>query len=59
MRRIKPGVLRGMAVLLCAVLMVVTVAGRLVSGVHWMTDVAGGILLSASLMEFYRAAAIS
>lgn len=57
-RRIKPGVLRGIAVLLCAVLMVVTVAGRVVSGIHWITDIVGGILISASLMAFYRAAAI-
>jgi len=57
-RRIKPGVLRSIAVLLCAVLMVVTVAGRVVSGVHWITDIAGGVLISASLMAFYRAAAI-
>ena len=52
------GVLRGIAVLLCAVLMVVTVAGRVVSGIHWITDIVGGILISASLMAFYRAAAI-
>ena len=44
--------------LLCAVLMVVTVAGRVVSGIHWITDIVGGILISASLMAFYRAAAI-
>lgn len=57
-RRIKSDALRGIAVLLCSAVMAVTVAGRLVSGVHWMTDIAGGILLSASLMEFYRAAAV-
>ena len=45
-------------VMLCAVLMVVTVAGRVVSGIHWITDIVGGILISASLMAFYRAAAI-
>ena len=44
--------------LLCTAVMAVTIAGRLVSGVHWMTDIAGGILISASLMAFYRAAAI-
>ena len=35
---------------LCVVLAVVTVAGRLVSGVHWFTDILGGILISASLL---------
>ena len=29
------------------------VAGRLVSGVHWLTDIAGGILLSAGLVMIY------
>ena len=31
------------------------VAGRLVSGVHWLTDIIGGGLLSAGLVLFYRA----
>ena len=29
------------------------VAGRLVSGVHWLTDIIGGILLSAGLVMLY------
>ena len=29
------------------------VAGRLVSGVHWLTDIIGGILLSAGLVMIY------
>ncbi len=32
----------------------VTVFGRLLSGVHWATDIAGGIILSLSLVEFYK-----
>ena len=31
------------------------VVGRLLSGVHWLTDIIGGILLSAGLVETYVA----
>ena len=32
------------------------VAGRLVAGVHWMTDIVGSILLGAALVTLWRAA---
>ena len=40
----------------CAVILVVTFAGRLVSGVHWFTDILGGILISLSLLLAFSAA---
>ena len=39
-----------------ALLTIVMVVGRIVSGVHWITDIIGGIILSAALLAMYNAA---
>ena len=44
------------ATVLCSLVMVVIVVGRLLSGVHWFTDIAASVLLSAGLLSLYGAA---
>ena len=39
-----------------ALLTIIMVVGRIVSGVHWITDIIGGIILSAALLCMYNAA---
>ena len=38
---------------LCIVLAAVGVVCRLVSGVHWLTDILGGVLISAALLSLF------
>ena len=50
---------RGKAVGICAdAFSVFMVAGRLVSGVHWLTDIVGAALLSAGLFCIYQAVVV-
>ena len=54
---VRIGAVRGIIRVLCVGAAVLTVGGRLYSGVHWLTDIAGGILLSAALLFLFAALA--
>lgn len=51
--RIKNRVLRRCVMILIAVFIAFMVIGRLVSGVHWLTDIIGGVLISTGLVMIY------
>ena len=51
--RIKNKVLRNIVVVTIIAFIAFMVIGRLVSGVHWFTDIVGGALLSAGLVTMY------
>ena len=51
--RIKNDVFRRCVMILIAVFMAFMVIGRLVSGVHWLSDIIGGALLSIGLVIIY------
>ena len=54
-RLVKALPLRITVTLICAILAALTVVGRLLSGVHWLTDIVGAMLLSAALVILYAA----
>ena len=53
--RIKNNILKRFVASAITVFVVFMVIGRLLSGVHWFTDIIGGALLSAGLVLMYRA----
>lgn len=55
-RLVKSPALRGLGKLVCAAIIAVAVVGRLLSGVHWLSDIIGGVLLSTALVALYAAA---
>ena len=53
--RIQNRLLRKIIKFVIAAFTVFMVMGRLISGVHWLTDIIGGILLSMALVMLYYA----
>ena len=52
-RRFSCKACRGTALLVSAAVMAVVVVGRVISGVHWFTDIIGSCLLSGALLLLY------
>lgn len=54
-RRIKSRAWQNGVILVIAAFTAFMVIGRLLSGVHWLTDIVGGVLLGAGLVTLYDA----
>lgn len=53
-RRVENEVVKKVICILTVLFIVFTVAGRLICGVHWLTDIVGSVLLSAGLFWTYK-----
>lgn len=53
MHRIKNAPLKVTSIILLSILLVLIVLGRALSGVHWITDIIGSLLISGALLSFY------
>ena len=40
--------------IIALVLLVVTLGGRIISGVHWISDIIGGVLISITLLTYFK-----
>lgn len=51
-------VVRNVVEIIGGIILILAVMGRLLAGVHWFTDILGGVLLSAALVMFYDASVV-
>ncbi|SFQ40448.1 undecaprenyl-diphosphatase [Lachnospiraceae bacterium XBB1006] len=58
-RRVKQQTVRLLLEALCVLLLVVMVIGRMLSGVHWFTDIVAGVILADAYVMLYFAIAQS
>ena len=57
-RRLSGIVVKKMITIVTIAFSAFMVIGRLISGVHWLTDIVGGVLLSIGLFSIYQGAVI-
>lgn len=57
--RIKDSLIKKIIVIVSAILAVAMPIGRMISGVHWFTDILGGVLLGCALVSLYMAFVLS
>ena len=55
--RIKSFIFKKIVFVFVSAFIIFMVAGRIISGVHWISDIIGGVLLSAGLVSLYYAIA--
>ena len=53
-KRIKNCLLRNILTYTASGIVILTVVGRMISGVHWFTDIVGGVLLGTALILLYN-----
>lgn len=54
-RRVKSRPIRTALEITCVAVIFMTVLGRMICGVHWFTDIIGGVLLSLAIVFLYTA----
>ena len=56
-KRVKNKAMKYLLIILISIFTVFMVVGRIISGVHWLSDIIGGALISAALVLAYHTAA--